>query len=248
MKILFSPSETKLSGGVDDPLTKSSFFLPNLFSKREEVISIYMDYIKKSSLEDLSKLFGIKKLSKIDKYKNIDLFKDPTLKTVQRYTGIAYDYLDYNGLSEEQKEFIDNNLIIFSNLFGPLRANDQIPYYKLKQGEKIGEFSIQKYYRQHFSDALDSYFQDEFIVDLRAGFYTKFYDLKKPFVTMKFIKNSKVVSHWAKAYRGTVVKKLAKHMPQNEESFSQIAFENLSIIEIRKCKLKTEYIYEIGDS
>jgi len=248
LKILFSPSETKLPKGDAKPISQRSFFLPELFKKRLFVLDKYENFLKKSSITTLSKLFGIKKETLIEKYKNSNIYEEPTMKAVRRYTGIAYDYLKYDSLSTSQKEFIDDNMIIFSNLFGPLLAKDKIPFYKLKQGEKIGDFAIERYFCEHFSNALDDYIKDEFIVDLRAGFYTRFYDLKQPFITMKFIKNSKVVSHWAKAYRGLAVRELAKHQPQNEESFSQIEFENLSIIEIRKCKLKTEYIYEIDNS
>ncbi len=248
MKILFSPSETKLPGGTNKSISNDSFFLPELFEKRQTVLNRYKEFLNESSLVTLSKFFGIKKEEDIKKYKNIDIYDEPTIKAVKRYTGIAYDYLKYDNLSKTEQNFIDNNLIIFSNLFGPILAKDLIPFYKLKQGEKIGDFATERYYLKHFSNALDEYLKDEFIVDLRAGFYMKFYDLKKPFVTMKFIKEGKVVSHWAKAYRGLAVKELAKYQPQNEEAFSQIAFENLSIIEIRKCKLKTEYIYEISKS
>ena len=34
MKILFSPSETKIAGGVDKSFDKDSFIFPELFEKR----------------------------------------------------------------------------------------------------------------------------------------------------------------------------------------------------------------------
>ena len=204
-----------------------------------------MDYIRNSDPAAIQKLIGVKKESEIEAVMKTDIFHDPTMKAVERYTGVAYDYLDYPSLNADEQKFIDGNLLIFSNLFGPILAKDQIPWYKLKQGEKLGDFAIEKFYAQHFTPALDDYLHDAFVIDLRAGFYLKFYKLTQPYVTMKFIKNGKVVSHWAKAYRGTVVRELAKHRPQNEKMFSEIPFQNLSIVEIQKTKLKTEYIYEI---
>lgn len=62
---------------------------------------------------------------------------------------------------------------------------------------------------------------------------------------MKFKKNGKVVSHWAKAYRGIILKELAKYQPQTKEEFEKIEFQNLKIIEILTTKLKSEYIFEI---
>lgn len=120
-----------------------------------------------------------------------------------------------------------------------------IPWYKLKQGEKLEGFAIEKHYAKHFTPPLDTFLEGQFIIDLRAGFYLKFYKLKQPHVTMKFIKNGKVVSHWAKAYRGMAVKTLSEYRPQNEAAFREIPFPNLSILEIQTDGLKTEYIYEI---
>ena len=245
MKILFSPSEAKHTGGSDAPIAPDAFIFPEHYHAREYVLNLYNDYIHTCDAAALKKLIGVKKDAELDKIRHLDLFNDPTLKAVLRYSGVAYDYLDYQSLSENEQSFIDNNLLIFSNLFGPLLARDRIPYYKLKQGEKIGDFVIEKYYAQHFTPVLDTFLEDQFVVDLRAGFYLKFYKLTQPHVTMKFIKNGKVVSHWAKAYRGTVVRELAKYQPQNEKMFSEIPFQNLSIVEIQKSKLRTEYIYEI---
>lgn len=245
MKILFSPSETKVPAGNLPPVTPSSFIFPEYYPKREYVLSSYMKYLNAADYQALEKLFGLKKESEIARNKQINIFNDPTMKAIERYTGVAYDYLDYQTLQKEEQSFLDNNLLLFSNLFGPLLAKDHIPYYKLKQGEKLGDFAIEKYYLEHFTRVLDQFLEDEFIINLRAGFYLKFYKLKQPYITMKFIKNGKVVSHWAKAYRGKVVRALAAHQPQNEKMFSEIPFENLSVIEIQKTKLKTEYIFEI---
>ena len=245
MKIFFSPSETKNDGGDLPPIDAMHTLFPEMFDKRVYVMQMYMDYLKEKDIPTIQKLFGIKKESDLKRNLSIDLFNDPTMKAIKRYTGVAYDYLDYPSLPKEQQDFLDENLLLFSNLLGPLMAKNHIPYYKLKQGEKIGDFAPEKYYQQHFTPLLDDFLKEEFIIDLRAGFYLKFYKLKQPYVTMKFIKNGKVVSHWAKAYRGKVVRTLAKHQPQNEQMFQEISFEGLSVVEIQKSKLKTEYIFEI---
>ena len=46
------------------------------------------------------------------------------MKSIQRYSGIAFDALCYESLNKEEQNYIDNNVIIFSNLFGPIKAND----------------------------------------------------------------------------------------------------------------------------
>jgi hypothetical protein len=136
--------------------------------------------------------------------------------------------------------------MIFSNLFGAVMAGDiGIPDYKLKQGEKIDGFTVEKFYNEHFSDAIDEYLKDEDILDLRAGFYEKFYKISKPYTTMKFIKDGKVVSHWAKAYRGIILQTISKNNIQTIEELMNMQIENLTIVEIKQQKLKQEIVYSI---
>lgn len=245
MKILFSPSETKFKGGDSTPIDKNSFIFPELFYYRQEAIDNYNSYIKHATQEQLEKLFGTKKSDVVDYYKE-DLFSKGILKVINRYDGVAYDYLKYSELGNTEQIYIDKNLLIFSNLFGPLLAGDiGIPDYKLKQGEKLGTLALEKFYFEYFCDGLDKFLEDEPIVDLRAGFYEKFYKIKKPYTTLKFIKDGKVVSHWAKAYRGIIVNLMAKNNIQTIEQLLNMEVENLKIKEIKKQKLKQEIVYDI---
>ena len=159
---------------------------------------------------------------------------------------VAFDYLKYSTLSDIEKAYIDKNVVIFSNLMGPILAGDMgLPDYKLKQNEKIGNFELEKFYNEKFSKALDDYLKDDDVIDLRAGFYEKFYKINKPYTTMKFIKDGKVVSHWAKAYRGIILRLLAQNNIQSIDELMNMEIDNLSIEEIKKQKLQTEIIYNI---
>lgn len=245
MKILFSPSEAKIEGGLYPPLNSHSFTIPEHYQTVLPVLERYQNFIRQADNAALQKLFGIKKGSEIEKLRTLDLLRERTLPAIERYSGVAYEYLDYDTLEEEAQRYLQKHLIIFSNLFGPIFAGDRIPWYKLKQTESIGGFKTETYYKEKTSPLLDALLKDRFIIDLRAGYYLKFYTLKYPYVTMKFIKNGKVVSHWAKAYRGKVLRELAGVRPKNEAMLQEIPFEGLAIEEIRKTKLKTEYIYRI---
>jgi len=245
MKILFSPSETKIIGGSQHITDKSTYLFSDLYNKHEEVLSLYQSFINSASDEKLSKLFGLKKEKDINLFKLVNVFNDPTLKAIERYTGVAYDYLLYHDMNAQEQKFIDENMIIFSNLFGPIPAGYQIPNYKLKQGEKLDQFAVEKFYKEHFSNSLDLLLKDQFTIDLRAGFYLKFYAPKTDHITMKFLKAGKVVSHWAKAYRGSIAKELAHYQPENEKEFQKIPFKNLEIKEIIKRKNSNEYIFNI---
>ena len=244
MKILFSPSETKNSGGIEKDIDKDSFIFPELFEKRMKIVNAYNDFLKKATKEELINIFGTKKDEVINQYKK-DIFKSPIMKVIERYEGVAFDYLEYKKLNEKEKKYIDENVIIFSNIFGPLSAGDFIPDYKLKQGETFDDLKIEKFYMDNFTKALDEYLEDEDIIDLRAGFYEKFYKIVKPYVTMKFIKDGKVVSHWAKAYRGIILKLIARNEIKTIDDLMNMQIENLKIEEIKKQKNKTEIVYSI---
>ncbi len=246
MKILFSPAETKNSGGLEKLINGSSFIFPELFKYRKEVLNRYTQFITSSSDEQLSKFFGLKDSNKFQKYKE-DIYSLPLLKVIERYDGVAFDYLEYSSLNQSSKEYIDNNTIIFSNLFGPVMAGDfGIPEYKSKQGEKIGEFKTEVFYKKYFSNSLDELLKDEVYLDLRAGFYNKFYKPSSNYVTLKFLKNDKVISHWAKAYRGLVLQEMAKNNVQSIQEFMKMEIENLSIKEILKKGIHTEIIFDIN--
>ncbi len=245
MKILYSPSEAKslqspINGNLKENLTFS-----NLFDKRAQVLEKYQQFLNQSSNEKLSKLLGLKKESDINMYKNIDIFNSPLQIAILRYSGVGFNYLDFPSLEDSAKDVILESLLIFSNLFGPIKSSDKIPLYKLKQGEKIGEFVPSKHYKTYFSDTLDEYIGEDLVVDLRAGFYEKFYTPKVPRISMKFLKDGKNINHFSKAYRGLVARALAIYNPKDENELRQVMIPDLSIKEILQKGKNTTFVYEI---
>ena len=244
MKILLAPSETKKSGG-DLSFNPNTLLFEALLPHRTKLLHAYINVLQKGDIPTLSKMFGLKKEADILAHKK-DIIHELTMKAIERYTGVAFDYLGYEKLDEKIQHYIDNHVILFSNLFGPIRASDLIPEYKLKQGEAVGEIKTEKFYHEHSAQLMESYLAEEEILDLRAGFYDKFYKPTKSYTTLKFIKEGKVVSHWAKAYRGIVLREIAKAGIETLEDFMKLPIEGLSIKEIQTKKNKTEIIYEIG--
>jgi len=226
MKILLAPSERKTLGGNKKFEIKS---FPELEPIREEAIKRYDDFLQTTN--DI-KNFGDDKTKIVSR---------PAKEAIFRYTGVAFEYLDYESLPEAAKEYLNENLIIFSNLFGILKPLDLIPHYTLKQSAKPG-FDIYKFYKPHITEILDS-LNEEFI-DLRAKFYEKIYKPKNA-ITFKFIKNNKVVSHFAKAYRGTLTRHIALNMPKSVDEVLRIEFPGIEIKEIIEKKGIKEIICEI---
>jgi hypothetical protein len=243
MKILLAPAETKKQGGNAPFYNKNNFYFSSIFPIRDKIVKEYEIFLEKSSIEELSKWFGIKNLTECKRYSKSTLTK-PTMKAIQRYTGVAFDALQYDKLSLEAKQYCDTNVILFSNLFGALKADDLIPDYKFKQGANLPNIDVIHSYKQNIKAILDENLGDE-IVDLRAGFYDKFYKPTAPTITYKFLKNGKVVSHWAKHYRGVLLKELAQNNITNFAQLMNLDISGLNLVEIQEKKNIKTLIVEI---
>jgi hypothetical protein len=228
MKILLAPSERKTLGGDFPPISKNSFIFPEIYEKRIQAVTKYDEFLK--TTDDI-KNFGDDKTS---------VFERPTKKAVLRYSGVAFDYLKYEELDEVSQKWIDENVLIFSNLFGVISAGDFIPHYTLKQGSKPG-FDIYSYHHSLFAPVLEKINENEPFIDLRAKFYEKIYKPKNA-ITFKFIKNGKVVSHFAKAYRGKLTAIISKYRPESIEDVLKIPFKDIEVIEIQEKKGVKEII------
>jgi len=241
LKILFSPSEAKRSGGV---IQHKDIF--GTLKARNEVLTTYNNIILSGDEEAIKKLFGFKKFSECIPYIE-DIFTSQHLPAIERYQGVAYNYVKFNELDSHAQRYLKENTIIFSNLYGPVLGGDPIANYKVKQGNSIGDIAPEKFYKERFSYQLDLYLASHDILDLRAGYYDKFYKTKQDFTTLKFLKNGKTVSHWAKVYRGIVLREVAQNNIQTLEEFMHLEIDRLNIAEIKKIKNKTEIIYNILD-
>ncbi|MDE5603537.1 MAG: YaaA family protein, partial [Helicobacter sp.] len=158
MWILFSPSEKKKTSHLQEIKTKEGFYRDFLTLNLKEILNSYCSFLASASDEELKNLLGVKNLdiNEIALLQNI--FKTPLLKAILRYDGVAFRALDYENLALNSQKYIDRAVLIFSNLFGLLRANDFIPYYDVKQGSGFLDFESKKFYasnRQIYLELLD---------------------------------------------------------------------------------------------
>ncbi|MCF6340164.1 MAG: YaaA family protein [Sulfurimonas sp.] len=239
LKILFSPSEGKKSGG--DEIIKD---ILGAIKARDTILKTYNEIINTGDEEKIKNLFGLKNYSECKPY-IVDIFNSPLMCAIERYRGVAYDHLQYDKLNQNEKKYIKKNTIIFSNLYGPIYAGDVIANYKVKQGNSIGDIAPDKFYKDRFSYQLDLLLSNDDILDLRAGYYDKFYKSNKNYTTLKFLKDGKVISHWAKAYRGLALKTIAQNNIKSMKEFMALEIKELQVKEIKIMKNKTEISYNI---
>lgn len=247
MFILFSPSEEKLKSENSCKIeTLMNFFVnfdtTKLFIKsdfRKEFIKQYI--LNFNNLEYLETIFGIKDVENI-----LKLFSTNLHKAIDLYQGVSFKELSYKTMNNAEKDYINKHLIIFSNLFGPILASDEIPFYKLKQGIKINNINQAKHYKNDTSKQLDLIFND-FIIDLRAKIYEEYYEVKVPSFNFVFSKNNKQLSHSSKIYRAKVLKTLASNNITSKEKIYDIINTNFDIINIEKSNNKTIFYINIKD-
>lgn len=246
MKILFSPSEGK---NLTKIISKEDNFdfLDTLAVGGEELRENIFRYLEILKLEDdvLCKLFGSKNLSSksiLDEMAMCaNMGKSSRIEAIRLYDGVAYKALDFDGLIQKSQEYIFENVLIFSNLFGMIRSDDRVPFYKYNQNFRYGDFGLVQFYKK-LTPKIDRYLQDEKILDLRAEIYVKAYEIKGEHTRVEFLKNGKKVSHYAKYYRGIYLKELSQ---KQSENLQEMQIKDLELIDIKHHKNITTLIYEV---
>jgi len=150
----------------------------------------------------------------------------PAAPAAEIYTGVLFQRLELSRVPAKARK----RALIFSALWGVVRPDDRIPYYKLPPKTKLKKIGAPaSYWRPALGEALPDK-PGELIVDMRSGAYTSFWKPKR--VTLLPVRafserdgERKVVSHMAKASRGDVARALlgATKAPRDPEGAAAIA-------------------------
>jgi cytoplasmic iron level regulating protein YaaA (DUF328/UPF0246 family) len=150
----------------------------------------------------------------------------PAAPAAEVYTGVLFKRLELAKLPAKARR----RVLIACALWGVVRPDDRIPYYKLPPKEKpkaIGPLA--KFWRPALAEALPDK-QGELIVDMRSGAYSTMWRPKHAtlLAVRSFTEESgerKAVSHMAKAVRGDVARVLlrAKKPPVDPDAAAALA-------------------------
>ncbi len=171
---------------------------------------------------DLGSLVFAKELGERRK-QMLDTF-DPALRqapaapAAEVYTGVLFGRLELPELSKRAR----SRVLIASALWGFVRPDDRIPYYKFPPKTKLkGIGAPAAYWRPALAEAMPDR-EGELIVDMRSGAYASFWKPKRAtlLAVRAFTQRNgerKAVSHMAKAVRGDVARALlqAKKPPKD---------------------------------
>jgi cytoplasmic iron level regulating protein YaaA (DUF328/UPF0246 family) len=144
--ILLPPSETKRSGGVGISIDKLAIIWAALDPARDvliEKLELLCADEKKAT-----KNLKLGKAAAEDIRANLTLRTAPTMPAVARYTGVLFQALGYESLSDTAKLRASEQLFIQSALFGLLPATEQIPYYKFSATTKLDGMNLREHWLQ----------------------------------------------------------------------------------------------------
>lgn len=203
MQILLPPSEGKAKPEGGEPVDLDSLvFAGGLSEKRKKLIRAF----------------------------NPKLLKAPTAPAAEVYTGVLYGRLDLSGLTAAARRRAAKRVLIASALWGFVRLEDRIPYYKLPPSTKLdGIGPLAAWWREALAAAMPDA-TGETIVDMRSGAYVAAW--KPTRATLLGVRafreekgKRKAVSHMAKAVRGDVARALllAKREPKTPEEVAAVA-------------------------
>lgn len=266
MQILLSPSEAKLSPKEiakiattnaqnnlqKNPQNSLQNTTKNILddslwggqTARNEHIKAYLKTLAESSDEQISKIFGTKRVDLDTLTECLNLANTPRIKAIELYNGVAYKALDFDSLEEKERAFILESTLIFSNLFGLVRAKDALPYYHLNQNYRSNSLSLNSLYSAQkndidaflgldFSEASSAKQNKHIIIDLRASVYIKAYPLKRARFTHPhyILPIPKGTSHQAKLHRGLALRELAKASIQGKKTIQKMLDEKFIYVD-----------------
>ena len=214
MLILLPPSERKAPGGDGPPLDLAGLSFPGLNPVRERVMDALGEACLRDDARDVLGLPGGQADDALAR--NRILRQAPTLPVSRLYTGVLYENLALGELSPEAAERANDQIIVFSGLWGALRLNDRVPPYRLAMDVTLPpEGKLAALWRPALREAL-GFAEGRLIVDLRSGPYASAWRAPAPSVPVRVFRERilggvpkrSVVSHMAKATRGKVARDL----------------------------------------
>ena len=203
MLILIPPSEGKTKIKSTNTIFGDTKF------KFEREVNQVIRLLSLLNEEDLRSIYGTsQEKSEIFHRQNQDIFKSHCAKAIERYTGVVYEYIDWESLNQNSKKYMEKHVRIFSGLFGLLSPNTLIPNYKLK----MNVLSLQYHWNPVLTKELEN---EDLIFDLLPQVHRKAYTPSKNVIKIDFSVINKgkktAAGHFGKAVKGKFIRYLAKN-------------------------------------
>jgi len=173
--ILLPPSEGKTAPAAGAPADPGQLWLPRLAPARRRVLSRLVALSRRTSargVADSLAVLGLSAAQHGEVARNAGLPTAPAAPAAEVYTGVLYEALDPAGLAPDARGRLDEQVVVFSGLWGVLRLTDRIPAYRCSVGVALPVLGgLTAYWRKALGPALDRAAADGPVLDLRSGAY-----------------------------------------------------------------------------
>jgi len=221
MKIILSPSKTQDRTPVTSQKGRN---IENLEK------SIFLrDWLRTLSKNELAKLMKIKNKTLDQTYQLYQTSLNKLVKkpAIHMYCGVVFGELHLDEYTVEQRDYLNQHVVILSAMYGPLTPDTIIWPYRLDMTMKPQGIRLYEYWQ----DMIDEYFKDEIIINLASNEFSKMVKKQKhQMITIDFIEKkrhgtSKIVSVYAKQARGKMLDLIIKHQIQQAEDIKLFCFD-----------------------
>jgi uncharacterized protein len=222
--ILLPPSEGKTPASAGDPVDLATLWLPGLTTARKRVLSRLVGLCKRTSARSVAeslRALGLTDGQKAEIIRNGELGQAPSAPAAEIYSGVLYEALDAASVGATAREWLVDNVVVFSGLWGVVRLDDRIPAYRCAIGATLPApvGGLTSYWKKALKAHLDRAAGAQPVLDLRSGSYAAMWT--PPAATSAGVRvlhertvggetQRSVVSHFNKATKGRVVRALAE--------------------------------------
>ena len=231
MKIIFSPSKEMREENIFEN-KKIEFTEPKFKDKTNILIGI----LKEKSLSEIENIMKLKGKLLNKTYKDIqDYDKLKFIPAISMYYGVSFKELNLEDYSEKSLEYLKNNLLILSALYGVLLAFDLVKKYRLDMTMSIIDKGLYNFWKKDINDYISNILsKDEVLLNLASGEFSKLIDNKKiSMINIDFKEEKdgayKAVSTYSKKARGQFLNYLIKNQIANLEDIKKIKLDGYSL-------------------
>jgi cytoplasmic iron level regulating protein YaaA (DUF328/UPF0246 family) len=225
MLILLPPSEGKTAPRTSPPVDLEALaYAGELTESRRKLLGA-LAALADLPLERAVSMLAVSKGQAGEVAVDAELGSAPAGPAAAVYTGVLYDRLRLPELPKRAR----GRVLIASALWGVVRPDDRIPYYRLSAKARLdGIGGLAAFWRPALAAALPDE-EARLVVDMRSGAYATAWKPKRAtLLAVRAFSESKAgrkpVSHMAKAVRGEVARALleARKAPQSPEAAAHL--------------------------
>ncbi len=231
MKIIFSPSKEMREENIFE--NKKIEFTESKFKDKTNIL---IGLLKEKSLSEIENIMKLKGELLNKTYKDIqDYDKLKFIPAISMYYGVSFKELNLEDYSEKSLEYLKNNLLILSALYGILLTFDLVKKYRLDMTMSIIDKGLYNFWKKDINDYISNILsKDEVLLNLASGEFSKLIDNKKiSMINIDFKEEKdgayKSVSTYSKKARGQFLNYLIKNQIANLEDIKKIKLDGYSL-------------------